>query len=228
MLIHGRWLLIDHYLPKSVYPQLAIHPFNLGPICHPCNAWTKGSRDPLERPTGGRRELEDIWLPYREDGLSLRTFLNISFTSNPISVEFRKIRPRRGHILRQRIEILGEIYDLLGRWAKRRDEIGEKLFRRIHQYMQPLRVEEEHSPHGAFSDLDELIGIMHDEDLAREPFVFSMIWWLVKIVNEELNSRRALLAEAIGIWVQRRLEPVNQWQIRGREIRQFALEESMS
>ena len=28
---------LDHYMPKSIYPQYAVHPQNLIPICHRCN-----------------------------------------------------------------------------------------------------------------------------------------------------------------------------------------------
>jgi hypothetical protein len=33
---------IDHYLPESMFPHLACHPFNLIPICSYCNAMIKG------------------------------------------------------------------------------------------------------------------------------------------------------------------------------------------
>lgn len=28
---------IDHYMPRSVFPEYSVHPFNLIPICHECN-----------------------------------------------------------------------------------------------------------------------------------------------------------------------------------------------
>src|SRR5262249_13135583 len=40
---------IDHFLPKEKYPHLAIHPYNLVPVCHHCNSSTKLGRDPLEK-----------------------------------------------------------------------------------------------------------------------------------------------------------------------------------
>lgn len=38
---------LDHFLPKSLYPLLALHPRNLVPICTECNRWVKKDRDPL-------------------------------------------------------------------------------------------------------------------------------------------------------------------------------------
>ena len=37
---------IEHFLPKSKYPALSIHPFNLFPSCEKCNH-KKGDKDPL-------------------------------------------------------------------------------------------------------------------------------------------------------------------------------------
>lgn len=38
----------DHYLPKSLYPFLSVHPYNLIPLCLYCNQRVKGSVDPID------------------------------------------------------------------------------------------------------------------------------------------------------------------------------------
>jgi hypothetical protein len=53
---------IDHFLPKSEYPFLAIHPLNLAPFCTDCNQVRKGSKDALASP--GVQSLRDIYHPY--------------------------------------------------------------------------------------------------------------------------------------------------------------------
>jgi hypothetical protein len=53
---------IDHFLPKSEYPFLAVHPFNLAPFCTDCNQVRKGSKDALAAP--GVQGLQDIYHPY--------------------------------------------------------------------------------------------------------------------------------------------------------------------
>ncbi|MBW3510603.1 HNH endonuclease [Janthinobacterium sp. NKUCC06_STL] len=35
---------LDHYLPKETYPEFAVHPLNLIPICHICNSHYKRSQ----------------------------------------------------------------------------------------------------------------------------------------------------------------------------------------
>jgi len=53
---------VDHFLPKSLYPFLAIHPYNLVPICTDCNRYFKRDHDPIG---DHRREtLIDIYHPY--------------------------------------------------------------------------------------------------------------------------------------------------------------------
>lgn len=64
----------DHYLPKSIYGPLAIHPQNLVFTCMICNQRYKGQRDPLAaaspKATRARRRLQagalrGSYLPYR-------------------------------------------------------------------------------------------------------------------------------------------------------------------
>jgi len=37
----------DHLLPRSLYPQYAVHPFNLLPTCDICNSYAKGIKNPI-------------------------------------------------------------------------------------------------------------------------------------------------------------------------------------
>lgn len=39
---------LDHFLPKSIYPYLAVSLYNLVPSCHQCNSSIKGDEDPSE------------------------------------------------------------------------------------------------------------------------------------------------------------------------------------
>lgn len=48
---------LDHYLPKSFYPQFSILPYNLIPACRDCNSGSKGSKYP-------EHEEEQIIHPY--------------------------------------------------------------------------------------------------------------------------------------------------------------------
>ena len=42
---------LDHFLPKGIYPFLAMSYYNLIPACHDCNLILKGEKDPLDRST---------------------------------------------------------------------------------------------------------------------------------------------------------------------------------
>jgi hypothetical protein len=53
---------VDHFLPKSLYPFLAIHPYNLVPICTDCNRYFKRDVDPIG--DHQRETLVDIFHPY--------------------------------------------------------------------------------------------------------------------------------------------------------------------
>jgi len=57
---------IEHYFPKSVYPHLACHPYNLIPICDACNS-AHLDRDPLNSGNHTRRTLLEVFLPYRNE-----------------------------------------------------------------------------------------------------------------------------------------------------------------
>jgi hypothetical protein len=58
----------DHFLPKSLYGPLAIHPQNLVFTCMPCNQRRKGRRDPLTDPSAAGA-LRTTYLPYRRPAL---------------------------------------------------------------------------------------------------------------------------------------------------------------
>jgi len=57
------------------------------------------------------------------------------------------------------------------------DEIGDKLFRRMREYLRFYRAEKEGT--GAEEYLDELLYILNQEDVAREPYSIAMTWLLV-------------------------------------------------
>ncbi len=215
---------IDHFLPKSAYPHLAIHPFNLVPLCHDCNSWTKGDRDPLAD-AGGQRKLEEIWLPYRERGLSGRTYLVVETNAQRPRTQLGPIHPREPSVLPSWIESLHALFDLPERWGNRVDTIGEKLFRRMRSYVRvPSSSMAELSQKEAKGLLEELLAIMHEEDLGREPDVFAMLWWLAKLVQEEfglpgeVSEAGGPLVEELRDWSKEAATRAEALRLRGSEI----------
>ena len=214
---------IDHYLPKSIYPHLACHPYNMLPICHPCNSYIKGTKDLLEGPDGVRLRLEDILLPYRkESGLASRTYIQIgSRESAKRLVEFNELKPRSNLDLRQRIEALGRVYQIPMRWNERVDQIGETLFRRMFQFLQDSRGMpiDASLPQALIDALDQLLYYLYEKgqgDLGKDPFAFAMTWWLAHLINEEIeplaesdpgnSPTKSALVEEIEAWFVRSTE----------------------
>ncbi|MFK7947304.1 MAG: hypothetical protein AB8G11_06940, partial [Saprospiraceae bacterium] len=57
----------DHFLPKSVYPFLSLHPYNLFPLCIYCNRSFKGDRDSVDNHNNA--PLPNIFHPYLRPAL---------------------------------------------------------------------------------------------------------------------------------------------------------------
>lgn len=179
---------IEHYLPKSLYPHLACHPFNLLPICHNCNL-LKRNADPLKGRSNIRRSLENIFLPYREPGLGSKTYLHVRLGKSYASTELGPLRLRTATDLRQRIEAFGDVYRVPKRWQEQIDEIGEKLFRRIGQFLQAGGgiPQGRNMPQALLAALDLLFYFFSHEDQGKEPFAFAMVWWIAALINHEVE-----------------------------------------
>jgi len=178
---------IEHYLPKSRYPHLACHPFNLLPICSSCNR-LKGSVDPLQGRTGNRHDLEDILLPYREPGLGSRTYLYVQLGRTPDTTQLSQLRPRPAIDLHQRIATFAGVYKVPKRWQGQIKTIEDTLFRRIRHALQLGW----HASRGGtmpqilLAVLDQLLEVLHEAQ-GQEPFAFAMTWWLATLINQEVE-----------------------------------------
>jgi hypothetical protein len=107
----------DHYLPKSIYGPLAIHPQNLVFTCMPCNQRRKGRRDPLAGPGPpqvqmGRRTapgaLRRSYLPYRRPA------------SSELRIEFAQARvtlTADTDLARERVANLDRVFGLARVWS---------------------------------------------------------------------------------------------------------------
>lgn len=211
-LIHTQ---LDHFLPKSLYPHLACHPYNLIPICHTCNSSYKGSRDPFDAGNGGRRALNPYILPYRLAQFSRNTFLDVQIgrqtrgaalqesLSNlagiATSIYIRSLLPHKDtkdmELVEDAIRILSDLYRIPDRWAEPSavNRLGETLFRRMRQFLDRGRI----IPHGydlqleIYTALEQLLYYLDQEDLKKDPSAFALTWILVALINEELISSQS-------------------------------------
>ena len=189
---------IDHYLPKSSYPHLAIHPYNLMPLCHNCNSGTKGEEDPLDAGSGTRYKLEDIWLPYRHAGLSRSLYVTIIPAGKDLLFDAFVLKSG-GDMPAQLdavIDVLSRVYDIPGRWKQRMEEISDKLFRRMRDYSRFYGTPPIES--NALEHFDELLFLFDQEDAAREPYAIPMAWLLVYLLNAERSIHGKPLRDEVS------------------------------
>jgi hypothetical protein len=181
---------IDHFFPKDLYPHLSIHPYNLIPACHRCNHG-KSNSDPLKGTSKTRLRLEEVWTPYRPKGLIEQIWLEFELApgSRP---EFGKL------LLRKRAEephaaaslaIFESVYEIPQRWKERVHLIGEKLFRRMSEFLRLSSAHYDKQFHKSVEPyLNELLSILGQEDIKREPYALPMLWWLAHMIVQELGS----------------------------------------
>lgn len=105
---------VDHVLPKSLYPFLALHAFNLIPICNECNSDEKRAKDPLNHTLAnplsktntfysfGRPAIKEIYVALSRSAGSGRPELRIEEKSGGVS---------------ERIKNLDRVFGLEKRWG---------------------------------------------------------------------------------------------------------------
>jgi hypothetical protein len=191
---------IDHYFPRRSYPHLSCHPFNLVPLCHACNAWAKHTTDVLAPPVGYRWRLEQIWLPYRGDGLAPRTVVDVETVVGDGTFKFPQLRARAGVDVQQSLLALARLYDVPSRWSECSARIGEKLFRRLRSQLGPAPDRCAVDLDRATECFDDLLVTMYVHDLGRDPWTLPAVWLLRHLLDTELTSPGSALAQELGFW----------------------------
>ena len=187
---------LDHYLPESMYPHLACHPFNLIPICHYCNAMIKGKANPLQGSSRNRLSVENIFLPYREPGLGSRTYLHVRLGAPLTEAEFGELRPREEINLSSRLDGFRRVYKIPDRWGQRVDQIGPQLLKRIREFLRGFAVTALNA-RSLVNELDDLLYSIH-QDQGSEPFACAKMWWLAALINDEVEPATRRRQHASG------------------------------
>lgn len=179
---------IDHYLPKSKYPHLACHPYNLVPNCLFCNQRIKKGQDPLTRNTQDtRRRVEDIFMPYweREPGLGKQTSLEILLSKHCYSGKLGQLKPIAGLSLGEKIEAFQETYKIPDDcWSERINSIEELLFKDLQYFLNTHSV--------SFKDpqiidwLDYHLYKPLFDDWGKKPDRVVMAWLLIAHIHEAI------------------------------------------
>jgi hypothetical protein len=109
----------DHYLPKSLYPFLAVHPWNLVPICLECNQRIKRAKDPVDFHDSA--PLPNTFLPYVSgayEEIELHVTRGQDGTLH-LSFSDRASNPSR------RMASLDRVFGLTERWSSRLKQMTE-------------------------------------------------------------------------------------------------------
>lgn len=178
---------IEHFFPKSVYPHLAMHPYNLIPICVHCNI-IAGDTDIMDY-CGVEDGITELLLPYRDHqpGLSQQTYAAIGVRKDqdghPLEI---KIRPAKGAAIQRQIDLFERIYHVEKRWNCVLDQIGEQAFRRIQQFLTgDVQLGNDLSDVEFIKQrLQLLMALTSKENLGKDPFGFVTMWMIHHFLKE--------------------------------------------
>jgi hypothetical protein len=176
----------DHYFPISLYPHLSCHPKNLVPLCPFCND-IKSNRDLLNHPDYRGRSLQDILLPYKEQGLGEYTYLEVNFNEDIRLSNFGEIKPRTGLDVRQKAEAFQYVYEIPERWYDEHliERIADGLIERIRTKLQGNPV--------GFVHRQELLSLLKDlrneleQVQGRDPLVYAQTSLLSAAIAQEVE-----------------------------------------
>lgn len=111
----------DHYLPKSLYPFLCVHPLNLVPTCLECNQRVKKARDPVDQHADA--PLAHTFLPYVAPALGS---VDIRIRRNSAGVPALTLVDQAGMPSR-RLASLDRVFELEARWKDRLRQETERV-----------------------------------------------------------------------------------------------------
>lgn len=127
---------LDHFFPKSVYPFLSVHPYNLIPACKECNSKFHGIHDPLNdaiRVAGSPGTFLDSYHPHKQR--AIRDLGQVGVSRDPQHANMRQVQIEDNYSPpHQRVKTAERVYKLTNRWKKRlekRPAIVSKIVERI-------------------------------------------------------------------------------------------------
>lgn len=184
--------VLDHFLPKSIYPHLCCHPYNLVPICYSCNSPVKSTLDPLiDQTTWQRRRLHRDALPYGKFNISEYAYLKVSHESSAKLITSHEILARNPNqpYAQESIKILQDTFKLSNRWFDGNipaERVMDALFRRMRHFLgngkgNPLGANIE-------DEIDNMLRLLlyyiDHEDKQKDPLTFAMSWVLASFLKE--------------------------------------------
>lgn len=175
---------IDHFLPRSKYPALSVHPFNLIPICMICNEKLKEDKDPLA--DNQPRTLADAFVfcgwcnPARPARDSAVCHIDSSMTL-PWVLQCGQATPVQ-------LSLLPDIFDLPGRWQNRSDEIDRIVRRRLRDSMDALSITATTISLNEFHAVLKRLEQRMRKEWGEDPFLYPATWWLRWLHQYKFNA----------------------------------------
>ena len=106
---------VDHYFPRKRFPALALHPYNLLPVCRDCNGPRgKHTKNPVAASDTGPGELRTVFLPYLRFG---KAEIEFAVSEDPSRHIVMKPGPGGDGNTEKRIANMERLYDLGRRWS---------------------------------------------------------------------------------------------------------------
>lgn len=216
---------IDHFFPKSIYPHLSIHPYNMVPTCHSCNSGAKGQTDPLAKGRTSRISPRTLGLPYRSKGLAERTAVQVDLARTGQPEGSFRLVPRIKGQSESEIAGLARNVKIPARWSDpaTANEIGETAFRRLRQFMQAQpELMEAAREDALLRKLDQFLGVMRQENVGRDPLSLPVKWLLANIARRARDDQAAAKPIIAEIRAQIATRPTcEKWERTGAELRQI-------
>lgn len=173
---------LDHYFPRKKYPVLALHPYNLLPVCADCNsARIKHMKSPLDAQDRGPGELQNIFLPYLRPARPEVVF-EVSEDAHRNIV----MRPREGSspYTQRRIENMERLYNLGPRWSLVLQNVYDDIKEELSE-----RRDERDTPEVRIRKLREILKANEESTRGRTEFVKGVYCgWLNGKTDEELAN----------------------------------------
>jgi len=182
---------IEHFFPKSRYPHLAVHPYNLIPICPFCNSIARDI-DPFGEDEDNLG-VKGLVLPYQnQPGLNEQVYIYVKPHSDRERHPFElEMLPNQHYPdIRTLVGNFERIYQVQDRWNKDIEWIDQHVFKRITQFLTAdvqagNKIED---PRFLIDRFQLLMAVISKENLGQDPFGFAVIWLIKYHIDSLQNS----------------------------------------
>jgi 5-methylcytosine-specific restriction endonuclease McrA len=214
---------IDHFFPKSLYPHLAVHPYNLVPICTVCNSWFKRDENPLDT----LADINELILPYRnQQGLKVQAYLHFqprvdaNTQQHPLELYFK---PVVNYASERFIATYETLYEVQARWNQGLEQLDQHVFRRITQFLlgDVRNGYSPSDPHELADRIRILMALVYEEDLGHDSFGFATTWLLnyhIQCLIDPSALQSVPIYQALVVWADAQQEHIAKLQQLARDL----------